>query len=53
MKRLLTILALFGALSFAAAPVAAQDKPAESPAATAPPRRGTSARYTARPARND
>ena len=36
MKRFLTILALFGALSFAAAPVAAQDKPAEAPAATAP-----------------
>jgi ammonium transporter, Amt family len=36
MKRLLTILALFGALSFAAVPAAAQDKPAEAPAAAAP-----------------
>ncbi|HEU0289414.1 MAG TPA: ammonium transporter [Burkholderiales bacterium] len=36
MKRLLTILALFGALSFAVTPAAAQDKPAEKPAATAP-----------------
>jgi len=36
MKRLLTILALFGALSFAFAPASAQDKPAETPAATAP-----------------
>jgi len=36
MKRLLTILALFGALSFAFAPASAQDKPADAPAATAP-----------------
>ncbi|HXV11790.1 MAG TPA: ammonium transporter [Burkholderiales bacterium] len=36
MKRLLTILALFGALSLAVSPAAAQDKPAEAPAATAP-----------------
>jgi len=36
MKRLLTILALFGALGFAASPAIAQDKPADAPAATAP-----------------
>jgi len=36
MKRLLTILALFGALSVAVTPAMAQDKPAEKPAATAP-----------------
>jgi len=36
MKRLLTILALFGALSVAVTPALAQDKPAEKPAATAP-----------------
>jgi len=36
MKRLLTILALFGALSFAVAPAGAQDKPADAPAAMAP-----------------
>ena len=36
MKRLLTILALFGALSFAVSPALAQDKPADAPAATAP-----------------
>jgi len=36
MKRLLTILALFGALSFAVTPATAQDKPGDKPAATAP-----------------
>ena len=36
MKRLLTILALFGALSVAVTPAMAQDKPAEKPTATAP-----------------
>ena len=37
MKKLLTALALLGALAFAAAPpAAAQDKPAEAPAASAP-----------------
>ena len=36
MKQLLTILALFGALSVAVTPAMAQDKPAEKPAATAP-----------------
>ena len=36
MKRILTILALFGALSFAVAPASAQDKSADKPAATAP-----------------
>ena len=37
MKQLLTLLALFGALSLVAAPAIAQDKPAaEAPAATAP-----------------
>jgi Amt family ammonium transporter len=36
MKRLLTLLALFGALSLAAAPAIAQDKPADKPAAAAP-----------------
>ena len=36
MKRLLTLLALFGALSLAAAPAFAQDKPADKPAAAAP-----------------
>ncbi len=36
MKRLLTILALFGALSFAVSPASAQDKPADAPAAMAP-----------------
>jgi Amt family ammonium transporter len=36
MKRLLTILALFGALGFAVSPATAQDKPADKPAATAP-----------------
>jgi len=37
MKRLLTLLALFGALSFSVAPAIAQDKPAaEAPAAAAP-----------------
>ena len=36
MKKILTILALFGALSFAVMPAAAQDKPAEAPAAAAP-----------------
>ncbi|MBI2289710.1 MAG: ammonia channel protein, partial [Betaproteobacteria bacterium] len=36
MKRLLTLLALFSALSVVAAPAIAQDKPADKPAATAP-----------------
>lgn len=36
MKRLLTILALFGALSFGLSPASAQDKPADAPAAMAP-----------------
>jgi Amt family ammonium transporter len=36
MKRILTVLALFGALSLAGLPAAAQDKPAEGPAAAAP-----------------
>jgi Amt family ammonium transporter len=36
MKRLLTILALFGALGLGLAPAAAQDKPAAAPAASAP-----------------
>jgi Amt family ammonium transporter len=36
MKRLLTILALFGALSLAIAPASAQDKPADAPSAMAP-----------------
>ncbi len=36
MKRLLTILALFGALGFAVSPAGAQDKPADAPAAMAP-----------------
>ena len=36
MKRLLTILALFGALCLAVLPASAQDKPAEQPAAAAP-----------------
>jgi ammonium transporter, Amt family len=36
MKRLLTVLALFGAFSLAGLPVLAQDKPADQPAATAP-----------------
>ncbi len=36
MKKLLTALALFGVLGFAAAPTIAQDKPAEAPAAMAP-----------------
>ena len=36
MKRILTILALFGALSFAVTPATAQDKPGDKPAATAP-----------------
>jgi Amt family ammonium transporter len=36
MKKLFTIFALFGALSFAGLPAQAQDKPAEQPAATAP-----------------
>jgi len=36
MKRLLTFLALFGALSFAVTPATAQDKPGDKPAATAP-----------------
>jgi len=36
MKRILTLLALFGALSLAMTPAQAQDKPAEKPAATAP-----------------
>ena len=35
MKRLLTILALFGALSVAVTPAMAQDKPADKPASTA------------------
>jgi len=35
MKKLLTVLALFGVLGFAAAPAIAQDKPAEAPAASA------------------
>ena len=36
MKQIITILALFGALSLAVTPVQAQDKPAEKPAAAAP-----------------
>ncbi len=36
MKKLIAALALFGVLGFAGAPVMAQDKPAEAPAATAP-----------------
>ena len=36
MKRLITLLALIGALGFAAAPALAQDKPADTPAAAAP-----------------
>jgi ammonium transporter, Amt family len=36
MKKLLTALALFGVLGFAAVPAIAQDKPAEAPAAMAP-----------------
>jgi len=36
MKQILTILALFGALSLAVTPAQAQDKPAEKPAAAAP-----------------
>jgi hypothetical protein len=36
MKRLLTLLALFGVLSLGAAPVLAQDKAADKPAAEAP-----------------
>ncbi|MDP1536290.1 MAG: ammonium transporter [Burkholderiales bacterium] len=36
MKKLIAVLALFGALGFAGAPAVAQDKPAEAPAATAP-----------------
>ena len=36
MKKLIAALALFGVLGFAGAPVSAQDKPAEAPAAAAP-----------------
>jgi Amt family ammonium transporter len=36
MKQIITILALFGALSLAVTPVQAQDKPVEKPAAAAP-----------------
>ena len=36
MRKLIAALALFGALGFAGAPVMAQDKPAEAPAAEAP-----------------
>ena len=36
MKKLMAALALFGVLGLAGTPVAAQDKPAEAPAATAP-----------------
>jgi len=50
MKRLLTILALFGALSVAVTPAAAQDKPAEKPAATAPAASAAAPAATATPA---
>jgi Amt family ammonium transporter len=50
MKRLLTILALFGALSFAVTPAAAQDKPADKPAATAPAAAAAAPGATATPA---
>jgi Amt family ammonium transporter len=50
MKRLLTILALFGALSFAVTPATAQDKPGDKPAATAPATAAAAPGATATPA---
>ena len=50
MKRLLSILALFGALSFAVTPATAQDKPADKPAATAPATAAAAPAATAAPA---
>jgi Amt family ammonium transporter len=50
MKRLLTILALFGALSFAVTPATAQDKPGDKPAATAPAAAAPGATATPAPA---
>ena len=50
MKRLLTILSLFGALSFAVTPAAAQDKAADKPAATAPAAAAAAPGATAAPA---
>ena len=50
MKRLLTFLALFGALSFAVTPATAQIKPADKPAATAPAAAAAAPGATATPA---
>jgi ammonium transporter, Amt family len=50
MKRILTILALFGALSFAVTPATAQDKPGDKPAATAPAAAAPGATATPAPA---
>ena len=50
MKKLFTVLALFGVLGFAGAPAVAQDKPAEAPAVTAPVAASAAAPAVASPA---
>src|SRR5690349_15396236 len=52
MKKLLTVLALFGALSLAGLPAHAQDKPSDKPAATAPAAAATAPAATPAPTPN-